>query len=457
MEHVNCGDIIEFVEHPDGYCGEPKCKGASSWGRAHVGKRATITHKYPRNNYILISEDGNCYRYSPCMFVRISGPPAFTLEGSGKIKKFDYRGLVDRIGVEFEGYYNRGASEFEEYVSKGLWNGHDDGSLDYGDIDSDEFYEMEYVTRPFREDELGVFLGAIDRHFKDGSYKINESCGLHFHISLKNTVVYSSICNADFFYKVVNMFKEKHPRVYGDRQHNHYSESTWEGRYHDEQNFLRGHFRKESDDRYHAVNFAYDKHGTVEVRFYGGEYATIEGLAQSIQAVIDIIAQKAKERQHVKREFESPQTEERYNQPLDIMIPNKNTYHRLRALKIHRAQVHNFDIVMERGGEMYIDMNNSRFYETKKRLAQNVTNKYGYAWDIIFALYRSTPLDAFASMVKKNGKTETEEYILGHIIEEVGRIARGNPRRAVEDHFYRRGGDVQISNDTNYIKIKIIR
>ena len=42
-------------------------------------------------------------------------------------------------------------------------------------------------------------------------------------------------------------------------------------------------------DRYHAVNYCYTKHGTIEFRAYGGEYATLPGLADCINETVHLI------------------------------------------------------------------------------------------------------------------------------------------------------------------------
>lgn len=462
MEDLQPGDIVQILPHLEGQCGSSHCYG---WGQdmsEYVGHEVIVDRV--ASSYIYIMQDNHNHSWSECMFRKVTVTREFKLEESGKIKKIDFKGLVDKVGIEFEGYFKNTCPMFRRYEGKGLWSGHGDGSLSFGHISSSDYYEREYVTKPMEAEQLSVFLGVMDKHFRDGDYKINKSCGLHFHISLKNTVVYSSICNADFFYKVVEMFKRNHPTVYNERKEGNYSAASWETRYGDENAFLQRHFRKESGDRYHAVNFCYRKHGTVEVRFYGGSKANIVGLAESIQSVINIIAEKAHEKQSKKETIEAPQTSERYNQPLDLLIPNTNTYKRLRAIKIDkiidRSNVLNLSIKLDKGGEMFIDTDNARYYKVKSRLAEAVLNKYGYLWDYIFKIYRNVPKSFFATELTRSGRTQEQldDFILDSVIEQVRQIGHRYSRHDVEKHFIRNNGKIRLVNrEGNSIDVGIIK
>jgi hypothetical protein len=128
--------------------------------------------------------------------------------------------------------------DLEKYVNIG-----DDGSIeaDYGNS-----YELRILST---EKELSVVLKNLGLLFKAGKFGVNDSCGLHVHLDMRNR-------NVNKCYKKLLKFQHlMFPLVNKDRWNNEYCSWSLES-------------EKYGRD---AVNFgAYDDHQTIEIRLHHG-------------------------------------------------------------------------------------------------------------------------------------------------------------------------------------------
>lgn len=222
------------------------------------------------------------------------------------MRTIKYNKYIDKIGIEFEGFWSlESLTEMSEGIDS--WNSvfseiKGDGSLSQyanGPLIPENYKARECITKPLGADDLNIVLHTINTLFNEGSYKINDSVGLHFHISL-NGYTFGSICTPQFFGAYVDMFKKRFNTVYEARKNSQYCAFEIRHKY-----YKRGstHFSRQSRDRYTVINYCLNKHKTVEFRGYGGQHATIEELADMIQATINLIKQYANIPFTYKRKF----------------------------------------------------------------------------------------------------------------------------------------------------------
>lgn len=243
------------------------------------------------------------------------------------MKKIRYNKYIDKIGVEFEGIFT--ASSVDKLVDN--YSGicyrdiiHDtahfynnnigrlmaeykrDGSIAfdyYIENNEDEYIRREITTKPLKSRDITTVLQYFNRLQKNSSYYINNSVGLHYHISI-NGNYYAYLVNPVFYDLYKKMFYDNFFDVYDNRINNNYcdfnytnndiqSSSSYTDNY-KKSRLLRDinrHFSLSSGNRYHAINYCYRKHKTIEFRAYGGQYATIQGLSDLIQKTINLIGQ----------------------------------------------------------------------------------------------------------------------------------------------------------------------
>jgi hypothetical protein len=218
------------------------------------------------------------------------------------IKFFKYPKYINLIGIEFEGiYYRPDETKLIDLERRGFIEITTDSSLNYDGFDSEDYRALELKTKPLNDKELYFIIKKFIRFEADGIYNINKSCGLHFHISTKKN--YQAHCQRiEFFNDVVKMFKEKYPDVYAERENNYYCNTGFEDYIEREETFY-----KQSVKRYHAVNYSLegvDEIPTIEIRLYGGSYATISGLYQAIKEVVKIIGKYTRKRFEIKENIE---------------------------------------------------------------------------------------------------------------------------------------------------------
>lgn len=201
---------------------------------------------------------------------------------------YKYPKYINLIGIEFEGAYKRDIINFLEQDR--LLEVTTDGSVSIEDLDSDIYAPYEVKTKPLNSKQLASIIRSFKVMENNKNYVINESCGLHFHISLNKS--YQAYCQRiEFYNDMYNFFKNKYPRIFNARSGNQYCRA--ELRDYERQS----QFNRASGDRYHIVNYSLegDRHiPTIEIRFYGGRYASIKGLYQVIKQTIDIIGKHTK-------------------------------------------------------------------------------------------------------------------------------------------------------------------
>lgn len=126
----------------------------------------------------------------------------------------------------------------------------------------------------------------IRRNYPD---KVNDTCGIHVHVSTLWENDYAKLINRDFqvcLFQFLKDFGEKHKlgtnhelwtRLKGGRS---YCKPQWKG---------NSQFEGGSDDRYTAINFmAYKRHGTVEIRVlpaFRDAHMAVKGIYTVIRAV----------------------------------------------------------------------------------------------------------------------------------------------------------------------------
>lgn len=199
------------------------------------------------------------------------------------IKAIKLNKFIDKVGIEFEGsfsrsFYDECCSKSTETTKKCVLARHSDCSVNALTYAEHDMYQCEIVTRALKGKRLTEILRLFDEKFSADEYSINESCGLHFHVSLKKNY-YAYIDNQEFYDAFIDMFKTNFPDVWRERSQKSYCKVN-----HQDQ-----HFTLSSKDRYAAVNYCYRKHHTVEFRLYGGSHGTIEGLAKVIDLTLKLI------------------------------------------------------------------------------------------------------------------------------------------------------------------------
>lgn len=220
-----------------------------------------------------------------------------------------YNKYIDKIGIEFEGYWRN--SVFSTIVSKfpNLKETHPDGSLVnnyYG------FSPYELTTNPCDAPALSQSLDFVKEKAQKGHVLIDGSVGLHFHISFTDRI-YGSLCTKEFYDFYLDKFKSWFPAVFEERKEKHHCRASLEegrparsmftlespyyaslvygGEREEPKEKKYNHFTRQSRDRYHFINYQIREWKTVEFRGYGGSHATIEGLTECIQKTIDSIAE----------------------------------------------------------------------------------------------------------------------------------------------------------------------
>jgi len=206
-----------------------------------------------------------------------------------------YPKSIDRVGIEFEGIYSPLLSdELEELRNDGLLDISFDGSVNNTDRELYAHYsEYECITKPLLANNLNKILKRYNEWHKKNLYILNRSTGLHFHISVKENG-FGSICVPSFYIDVVDYFRKNQNKVYTDRKLNRYCYADMDKSADGTNEELQSQFRENSRNRYHAINYSVEGNSgnrveTVEIRLYGGSHATIDGLSDSIQAVLNII------------------------------------------------------------------------------------------------------------------------------------------------------------------------
>lgn len=170
---------------------------------------------------------------------------------------------INMIGAEIEAAYTtedfRGLRDWA-YLN-GMVELHDDGSINVEDMS----YQKEAVTQPTAN--MAVFEKVI-KDLYTFNPEVNDSCGLHFHISLKKESDYMRLLNYKFY-----KFFERQIAALAKRELTKRLDGSYSEKYHSEKGFntdtmLQYQDSSKSSYRYRAVNYCYNLHGTVEFRVF---------------------------------------------------------------------------------------------------------------------------------------------------------------------------------------------
>lgn len=203
-------------------------------------------------------------------------------------KYYKYPRYINLIGIEFEGAYKRNIIELLERDR--LLTVTSDGSVNINSLESDIYAPYEVLTKPLKGKELANVIKQFSIMEKNEDYIINNTCGLHFHISLKKCYQ-AYVQRIEFYNDMYNFFKIKYPRIFTERSNNQYCRAELRGEY------IKSQFNRSSEDRYHLVNYSLEGEAcipTIEIRFYGGSYSSVKGLYKIIQQTIKIIGKHIK-------------------------------------------------------------------------------------------------------------------------------------------------------------------
>jgi len=175
--------------------------------------------------------------------------------------------LKGELGVEVECIISHSnLNVVENMIRQKNWENGYDGSIrtsNSGDGDG-------------REIKLRYDLVDIDRLFQDYEklaelIKVNKSCGLHFHISFKDPIVYFKLASYDF----VKFFQDGITALFTTEAERYRLSCRFCSLYASEQNFST-YANKQlnspsrcGESRYKAINFnAYNLHKTIEFRIF---------------------------------------------------------------------------------------------------------------------------------------------------------------------------------------------
>ncbi len=211
----------------------------------------------------------------------------------------NYPSCIDRIGIEFEGLYTSEAIDELNGIDKYISDYGHDGTISYGRLDSSVYEAYEIKTAPLKKTGLEIVLSTFDKLYQDNQYVVNASCGLHFHISL-NDRYFANVCSPEFYDNMILLLQSKYTKVFDDRKNSQFCFYKWEtdrnnNTIEDIARWKYRQFAHGSSDRYHAVNYSVeDETDTVEIRLYGGKYATIKELGALIQDTINLMDEFSK-------------------------------------------------------------------------------------------------------------------------------------------------------------------
>lgn len=186
---------------------------------------------------------------------------------------------IDRIGIEFEGFFKKiflRSLIADPHISQAK----NDGSICADDeIDDKDYEAQEVITRPLIWAQMLATLQLFKHATVKKQYLLNETTGLHYHISLHRQY-YAYLVNPQFYRAYCDLVEREAPTVYNSRKNNQYCRRRPGTE----------HYRLQSLHRYAFINYSYEKHRTIEFRAYGGQCATIDGLERIITATAGLIA-----------------------------------------------------------------------------------------------------------------------------------------------------------------------
>lgn len=337
--HYNIGDrvIINTLRHGTGKCNKVNCRHVNEFMITYDGRLATI--KGVNSDYISLSIDGidiakniNVWHWSTCMITLVTKnkekKPTISDCTKDSINTIKYNRHIKAIGIEFEGLYK---PVFVDYIRNNYMQYHiadigHDASIHHDDVSiSSGMHSLEMRSRPLDAKQANEILSVFNTAQKKEEYYINNSIGLHYHISLDN-IAYSAVDTPEFYSKYMRMFKKNYPIIYENRKQSRYCTPFPSKTYKSAELAKKRHFTRSSSNRYHFINYCYSKHGTVEFRGFGGFGATFTGLANIIQDTINLIGEHTRKKYSIQsKEVISIDNTKRID---NIVIPNRRRiYH----------------------------------------------------------------------------------------------------------------------------------
>jgi len=174
--------------------------------------------------------------------------------------------IKGRIGAEIECYFQDSKfSEVKELVLNNHWKIESDGSIH--SPDSGDWIEKE-IKFDYSISEINTMFEKVKELFE--LVEVNDSCGLHFHVSFEDSTYYFKLCKYDFikyFQEIIDKaFKTPKERK---RINYHYCQF-----YKNEGDFLTSvsnqiNSYNKDGSRQHSVNFnSFNIHNTIEFRIF---------------------------------------------------------------------------------------------------------------------------------------------------------------------------------------------
>lgn len=172
-----------------------------------------------------------------------------------------------KFGLEIECGTDWDFDEWSGNLPKG-WEIDEDGSISC----DDDGHAVELKTRPYETTEKDVkeFLKKWNWLYDDHIVEVNNSMGLHIHVSFANKADYFKVCSWDFTQKFQEAYKTAFTREYEKkRMTNHFSEQYGNREGFTSSVWRQVESRNKVDSRYRIVNFnAYMLYKTVEFRVF---------------------------------------------------------------------------------------------------------------------------------------------------------------------------------------------
>lgn len=198
--------------------------------------------------------------------------------------------FIKKIGIEFEGG----------------WQESPDGLKADGSVSGIEAPFEGEVASPVLAPQ--AWLAWAQRLYPD---EVNTSCGLHVHVSFKNTRSYSRLMDPDFYAKFLAFWHE-----WGTRRSINEGSAFWK-RLSGENSYCKNLFRPDEQarqrtkgpERYCHINFCYGLHKTVEFRLlpmFHKKHLAMDAITSLLDFIEAYLAEEAKK--HPKNEIISDES-----------------------------------------------------------------------------------------------------------------------------------------------------
>jgi hypothetical protein len=186
---------------------------------------------------------------------------------------------IDKIGVELEGGWDN-----EPNNLKG------DGSVD---VPSD--YSGEVVSPPL------TFHKALNWTVENYPDMVNDTCGLHVHISLKNNLLYSRLTSRRFYVYFLTRMTEWGKQAGLSPSHRFWDRLEGNNTY-CLKKFIPGRqisLQEKQEERYCHINYCYSLHGTIEFRLlpmFNKKETAVKAITEIVYIVKDWLSMQKREK-----------------------------------------------------------------------------------------------------------------------------------------------------------------